>query len=157
MENGKEPDVNKKKNRSVYFCVAYSHYLSTSIHRVINRLKKYFNLSWLIVIMSHHIINSLAELFNGYLAAKTGRGILSKDLINRECNCSIPYKVNGKCFYKGKFWSKCLIHKIKCSMCDDIYIGKTQQTHTKRMDDHFSNILCLLKNGQKMSLISVRS
>ena len=35
----KEPDVNKKKNRDVYFCVAYSRYFSTSIHRVINRLK----------------------------------------------------------------------------------------------------------------------
>ena len=40
IENEKEPDVNKKKNRNVYFCVAYSRYFSTSIHRVINRLKK---------------------------------------------------------------------------------------------------------------------
>ena len=37
MEN--EPDFNKKKNRNVYFCVAYSRYFSTSIQRVINRLK----------------------------------------------------------------------------------------------------------------------
>ena len=37
----KEPDVNKKKNINVYFCVAYSRYFSMYIHRVINRLKKY--------------------------------------------------------------------------------------------------------------------
>ena len=34
-------------------------------------------------------------------------------------------------------------------MCDPIYIGKTQQTFKKRMDSHFSDILRLLKNGQK--------
>ena len=49
-----------------------------SIHRVINRLKKYFNLSWLRVRMSYHIFNTLAELINGDLAAKTGREIFSK-------------------------------------------------------------------------------
>ena len=35
----------RKKNWNVYFCVSYSRYFSTSIHRVINRLNKYFNLS----------------------------------------------------------------------------------------------------------------
>ena len=39
-------------------------------------------------------------------------------------------------------------------MCDDITIGNTQQTHKKRMDDHFSDILCLLKNGQKSDSFS---
>ena len=37
----KEPDVNKKKNRNVSFCFAYSHYFSTSIYRVIDRQKKF--------------------------------------------------------------------------------------------------------------------
>ena len=34
-------------------------------------------------------------------------------------------------------------------MCDAIYIGNTQQTFKKRMDVHFSDLLHLLKNGQK--------
>ena len=34
-------------------------------------------------------------------------------------------------------------------MCDAIYIDNTQQTFKKIMDGHFSNILRLLKNGQK--------
>ena len=42
IENEKEPDVNKNINRNFYFCVAYSRYISTSIHRVINELKKDF-------------------------------------------------------------------------------------------------------------------
>ena len=44
VNSEKERDVSKKKNRNVYFFVAYSRYFSTSIHRVIDRLKKSFNL-----------------------------------------------------------------------------------------------------------------
>ena len=33
-------------------------------------------------------------------------------------------------------------------MCDNIYIGKTQQKLRKNYG-HFSNLVCLLKNGQK--------
>ena len=57
-ENEKEPDVNKKKNRNAYFGVVYSRYFSTSIHRVINGLKKMFNLYWLRVRMSYHRFNN---------------------------------------------------------------------------------------------------
>ena len=35
-------------------------------------------------------------------------------------------------------------------MWDDIYIGKNQQTFKKIMDVHFTDILRLLKNGQKL-------
>ena len=91
----KEPDVSKKKNRNVYFCVTYSQYFSTFIHRVINRLRKSFNLSWLRLLMSYHIFNNLSELLNGDLAAKIERGIISKYLIDRTCNCSLPSKFNG--------------------------------------------------------------
>ena len=38
LDNGKERDVGKNKNRNVYFSVAYSRYFSTSIHRVTDRL-----------------------------------------------------------------------------------------------------------------------
>ena len=128
----KEPDVKKKKNRNVYFCVAYSRYFSTSIHRVINRMKKYFYLSWMRVRMSYHRFNNLAELLNRDLAAKIGRGIFSKDLMDRECNCSLPFRGNRKCVYEDKCRSMCLIYKVKCSMCDAIYIGNTQQTQKKK-------------------------
>ena len=39
-------------------------------------------------------------------------------------------------------------------MCDAIYIGNTQQTFKKRMDGHFSDLLSLLKNGQKSDSFS---
>ena len=92
----KEPDVNKKKNRTVYFCVAYSRYFSTYIHRVINRLKKNLNLLWLRVRMSYHRFNNLSELLNRDLAVKIGRGIFSKDLMDRKCNCYLPSKFSQR-------------------------------------------------------------
>ena len=98
---------------------------------VINRLKKSFNLSWLRVRMFYHIFNNLAELLNGDLAAKTRRGIFSKDLMDRERNRYLPSKVNRKCVYKGKCPHQCIIYEVKSSMCDAIYIGKTQQTFKK--------------------------
>ena len=44
---------------------------------------------------------------------------------------------------------KCLIYEVKLSICDNIYIGKIQNTFKKRMDGHLSDLLHLLKNGQK--------
>ena len=81
--------------------------------------------------MSYHIFINLSELLSGDLAAKIGRGIFSKDLMDRECNCYLPSKVNRKCAYKGKCRHRCIIYEVKCSMCDDIYIGKTQKTLKK--------------------------
>ena len=69
--------------------------------------------------------------------------------MDRECNCSLPSKVNEKGVYEGKCLSICIIYEVKCSTCDTIYIGNTQQTFKKRMDGHFSNLQRLLKNGQK--------
>ena len=39
-------------------------------------------------------------------------------------------------------------------MYNSIYIGNTQQTFKKRMDGHFSDLLRLLKNGQKSDLFA---
>ena len=111
--------------------------------------KKSFNLSWLRVRMPYHIFNNISELLNGDLTTKIGWGIFSKDLMDRECNFSLPSKVNGKCDYKGKCRSKCIIYEVKYSMRDDIYIGNTQQTLKKRMDGHFSDLLRILNNRQK--------
>ena len=76
--------------------------------------------------MSYHRFNNLAELLNGDLVAKIGQGIFSKDLMDWECNYSIPSKVNRKGVYRGNYLSKYITHKVKLSMCDAIYIGNTQ-------------------------------
>ena len=99
--------------------------------------------------MSYQRLNNLAELLNRYLAAKIGRGVFSEDLMDRECNCSLPYKVNRKCDYEDKFWSICIVYEVKYCICDAIYIDNTHQTFKKRMGGHFSDLKRLLKNGQK--------
>ena len=45
--------------------------------------------------MSYHRFINLVEVIIGDLAAKIGRGIFSKDLMDRKCSCSLPSKVNG--------------------------------------------------------------
>ena len=42
-------------------------------------------------------------------------------------------------------------------MCDAIYIGSTQQTFRKRIDNHFSDLLLLLKNGKKSDSSAAQS
>ena len=69
--------------------------------------------------------------------------------MDRKCNCSLPSKVNIKCIYEGKYWSWCINYKVKCSVCDAIYIGNTQQNFKKIMNGHFSDLLCLLKKIKK--------
>ena len=101
--------------------------------------------------MSYHIFNNLSVLLNRYLSAKIGQAILSIDLMDRECDCFLPSKVNVKCVYEDKFQKKHLqlIYEVKWSMCEAIYISNTHHTFKKIMDGNFSNLLCLLKNGQK--------
>ena len=99
--------------------------------------------------MAYHRFNNLDELINGDLAAKFGLGILSQHLMDRDCNCSLPSKVNNKFIYEGKCRNKFLIYKVKLLMCDAIYIGNTQQTLKKIMGSSFYDILLLIKIGQK--------
>ena len=76
--------------------------------------------------------------------------------MDRECNCSLPSKFNRTFVYEGKCRSICIIYQVECSICDAIYIGNTQKTFKKRMDGHFSDLLRLLKNGQKSDLFAAR-
>ena len=77
--------------------------------------------------MSYHGFKILYKLLNGDLATKIGQGIHSHDLMDGACNCSSPYKVNGKCVFKGKPTKICLIYEVNLTLCDTIYIGNKQQ------------------------------
>ena len=103
--------------------------------------------------MSYHKFNNLAVLLNGDLAAKIGRVISSIDLMDRCCNCSLPSKVNSECVYEGKSWGKCLIFEVKCSLCEAIYIGNTQQTSKKRMKDDQKGV----PKGRVMGLVDSKA
>ena len=85
----------------------------TFIHRVVDTLKKSFNISWMRVRMSYHIFNDLSKLLNGDLATKIGWVILSIELIDIECNCYLKSKFNIECVYKGMPQKKYLIYEVK--------------------------------------------
>ena len=93
--------------------------------------------------------NSLSVLISRYLSAKNGQGILSCELMDRECNWSLPSYVNGKCVHEGKLQKNVLVYEVRCSMRETLYIGKTQHTFKKIIEGHFSKMLSLPKNRQK--------
>ena len=122
----------------------------------INRLKIYFNMSCIRVLMYYHQLNNLDKLLNGGLIKKIRLVIHSRYLMERECNCFSPSKVNDNCVYEGKFRGEYLIYEVKCTLCDNIFIRKTQQTFKKIMDSHFSDVQRILINGQKPDLLAAR-
>ena len=71
--------------------------------------------------------------------------------MDRECNCSLPSKVNGKGVYEGNCRSRCSIYEVKCCICYASYIGNTKDKFKKRMDGHFSVLQRLQKNGKNMT------
>ena len=97
--------------------------------------------------------NSLTETF----PQKIGRGIFSKYLMDRECNCSLLSRFKRKCVYEGKFQSECIIYKVKCSICDAIYKDNSQQTFKTRMYVHFSDLLHLFKMRKKSDAFAAHS
>ena len=113
-----------------------------------------FNLSYLRVKMSYHIFNIFGKLINGDLATKIGWRILSCWLMDRDCNRSIPYKVNIKCVFEGKLRNKCLINEVKCSIYETVYIGNTEKTIKKILEDHFSIVQNIIRNGRKPDLLA---
>ena len=50
-----------------------------------------------------------------------------------------------------------MIYEVKCSICDAIYIGNTQQKFKTKMDGHFSDLLHLFKNGKKSDSFAAHS
>ena len=88
----------------------------------------------------------MERFINRDFAAKIGQVILFRNLMDRECNYSLPSKVNGKFIYKDKCRRNVLIYKVRLSQCYDIYIDNTYQTFVKRTDGYFSNVERLLKN-----------
>ena len=62
-----DPDVFRKNYIYLIFCIAYSLWVSIYIHRVIERLKRLCNLSWMKLIMSYHRFNNLIKMIIGDL------------------------------------------------------------------------------------------
>ena len=64
IENEKEPESNKKKTE-MYIFLCMLVLFSTSIPKVIDKLKQLFHISWVRVQMYYHRFKHLAQKLNG--------------------------------------------------------------------------------------------
>ena len=127
----------------MFFCVGYSHFWSIPLSVELRRLRKLHGLKWLRILMSYHRFPNLRELFRTDLVSKTRKGVVSKDLQDRACNCR-----NGDCQYDNLCRKGCLVYKVSCTLCRKSYIGSTQNTLKERMRGHFHDVRRLCQNGE---------
>ena len=72
-----------------------------NIAKIIRRLAKKFNLTYLHFSMAYRRFTNLQEKFRGDLVAKVNKDVESLDFMDHPCNCSKHCFMNGKCAYKG--------------------------------------------------------
>ena len=71
---------------------------------------------------------------------KLRKGISSKDFLDRECNCISTTKVKDEFVYEGDCRACCIVYKVTCKKCLSVYVGNTQNTFKKRMEQIFQDI-----------------
>ena len=81
---GRKRDV----KRNSYFCIGLSQLWRDKIHNVIKRPQKPYGLKWIRVRFSYHRFPNLEEILQGDIVGKIRKGIGSKYIPNRDCNCS---------------------------------------------------------------------
>ena len=90
--------------------------------------------------MAYQRFTNLREGFSGDLTSKLNKGLKSLDFMSRPCNCNIRSKVNGQCAFNEQCRAKLLVYKITCLCCNHVYIGVTQRTLKRRVQEHISAV-----------------
>ena len=91
------------------------------------------------------------DQFECWSLTRLDRVFSGSGLMERACNFLITSKVNDKCVYRYKYRKKCLIYKVKWTLCGDIYIRNIKKTFKKRTDSHFCDAQRILKNVQNQA------
>ena len=68
--------------------------------------------------------------------------------LDRECNCNSTVKVNSGCVYEGECRRCCVIYKFTCKFSGEFYVGNTQNTLLKRMEQHFKDVAQKVTNDK---------
>jgi hypothetical protein len=55
----------KQQNRSIYFCIGYSKLWREPIHKILKKLRKRVDLTWLRLSMSYHRFPNMREMLVG--------------------------------------------------------------------------------------------
>jgi hypothetical protein len=99
--------------------------------------------------MSYHKFSNLREIFQGDLNRKLMDGIISCDFMDQPCNCNRASKIDGKCAYNGECRKMCVVYKATCRICNQPYIGQTQQKLKDCMGQHLNDVKKLVTKGTK--------
>ena len=78
--------------------------------------------------MYYHILLNLGELIQGDLVSKLREGLSYKESVDRECNYNSTMKVSGMCAYRGDCRRCCVVYKVTCKCCGNLYVENTQNT-----------------------------
>ena len=142
-------DQKYKPNRNVYFTVSFSKFWKKPIHKTIKKLRDRYGLKWLRVRMAHKRHQNIREIFQADLSNKLAEGLESIDFKNRSCNCNKASLVHGQCPYKGDCRRACIIYDAKCRICQESYVGNTQNYYKKRFNGHFADVQKKVILGEK--------
>jgi len=135
--------------RNVRFCLGVSKLWVTPVHAMLKEVRNKHGLSWLRFSMSYHKFSNLREIFQGDLNRKLMDGIVSRDFRDQPCNCNRASKIDGKCAYNEECRKMCVVYKVICQICDEPYIGQTQQKLKNRMGGHFQDVKDLVVKDKK--------
>ena len=102
--------INGKTEMSIF--PLHTHIISLRPPTEWSTEKRLINIYRLILRTSYHIFNNLAKFLNGYFAAKIGWGVLSRDLMDRECNSYLTSNINGNHAYEVKCRRKWVIFSL---------------------------------------------
>ena len=154
--NDRELQMKKKKRdkqrmRSIFFKISKSEiWRNKPIHKIINELKsKFLSLKWLRVSMCIKRFTNLRERFQGDLTEKLNENLISEDFETRKCNCNkASRKKDGTCAYAEKCRTMMVVYEATCNFTGKKYIGNTQRTVKKRIQEHVAEVKKKVTKGE---------
>ena len=92
--------------------------------------------------MSYLRFPNLDEILQGDLLGKLRERIGLNNFLHRECNCISTTKLKVECAYEGDCRACCIV-------CVSVYVGNTQITLKKIMDQHFQDVAQKVQHDKK--------
>jgi hypothetical protein len=147
----KKKDKEKQRKRSIFFKISKSEIWRVKpIQEIIKEIKRKFpSLKWLRVSMCVKRFSNLRECFQGDLTQKLNEDLISQDFETRKCNCNkASKKKDGTCAYAGNCRTMMVVYEATCNFTGKKYIGNTQRTVKKRIQEHVAEVQKKVTKGE---------
>ena len=77
-----------------------------------------------------------------------------RDYYEKQCGCTAPSMINGKCIWNRKCNSRNIMYKITCRCCNMYYIGNTSRSFKQRTNEHVGDIRNYVINDEQSSALA---